>query len=337
MGCNPTVVFVKPGEVALEQRDKPDPQGDELLIRTRCTQISIGTELTLLKGEFPAESIWGNLARYPLEPGYSNIGRVEKVGANVSGDWIGKRVATYSGHARYVTAKPRNARIVEHEAVSDEHAAFFTIAEIVMNAVRRSHLCWGESAVVYGAGPLGQLIVRFCRIAGVRPVVAVDMADSRLACLPRDAAVVPVNSRKDDVATVVKELTRGRLADVVFEVTGSAALIPEEFGALRDEGRFVIVSSPSGPTEFDFHDLCNWASYTIIGAHNRSHPPVATPGNPWTQFRHAELFFDLLGSGELDLDPLITHRPSYTEVCELYRMLLEDRSPAMGVLIDWTD
>jgi threonine dehydrogenase-like Zn-dependent dehydrogenase len=125
------------------------------------------------------------------------------------------------------------------------------------------------------------------------------------------------------------------MADVVFEVTGNAEAIPEEARLLRRLGRLVIVSSPRGPSLFDFHDLCNSPSLTIIGAHNSSHPAYETLNNPWTNHRHAELFFDLVADGRLDVGRLISHRVPYTEAPGVYEQLLEDRSRMMGVLFEW--
>jgi threonine dehydrogenase-like Zn-dependent dehydrogenase len=51
--------------------------------------------------------------------------------------------------------------------------------------------------------------------------------------------------------------------------------------------------------------------------------------------RDAELFFDWLASGAMDMSPLISHRASYQDAPKLYQMLLEDRSKAMGVILNW--
>ena len=77
------------------------------------------------------------------------------------------------------------------------------------------------------------------------------------------------------------------------------------------------------------------ADLTIIGAHNSSTPSHETPANPWTWHRHSELFFDLLSDGELDVEPLISHCEPYTNAPAMYQMLLTDRTPAMGVILDW--
>ena len=129
--------------------------------------------------------------------------------------------------------------------------------------------------------------------------------------------------------------TRGRKADVAFELTGNGAAIPGEVASLRLQGRLVILSSPRSASEFDFHDLCNAPSITIIGAHNFSHPMHATPDNPWTFARDAELFFDWVAAGEMDMSPLVSHRGSPANAPGLYRMLLRDRTQAMGVVLRW--
>jgi 2-desacetyl-2-hydroxyethyl bacteriochlorophyllide A dehydrogenase len=329
---NPTIVFPKPGEVVLEDREVPKIKENEVLVRTKKSLISIGTELTILSGQFPHKSYWANYGRYPFIPGYSNIGEVVEIGLNVSKDLLGKTVASYSPHALY-NAVPQDALRFVPSEISHEDASFFTIAEIVMNGVRRSQLTFGESVVVYGAGLLGQLTARICKIAGAKPIIVVDVSDYRLSFLPNNIA--RINPSTQDVVSEVRRLTKERLADIVFEVTGNPNIITEELKCLRRLGRFVVLSSPRGPSTIDLHDFCNAPSFTFIGAHNSSHPPVETLNNPWTYKRHAELFFDLLLSKELDVSKLITHRVSYKDAPKVYDELLEDRTKAIGVVLDW--
>lgn len=334
MTGNETIVFEAPKSVAIEDRERPAPDPGEVLIETTRTLVSTGTELAVLSGEYSANSQWANHATYPFDPGYNNIGEVIETGSGVDSIDVGQRVATYGSHAEYTVASGDACRPVPDD-VSDDEAAFFTISEIVMNGVRRSDLAWGETVAVYGLGLLGQFTVRCCRIAGARPVVALDLATDRLEFVPEDAAVRTVNVAKDDPETELREATGDRLADVVFEVTGNPDAITDELDVLRDQGRFVVLSSPRGETAFDFHDHCNAPSYRIIGAHNSSHPPVETPANPWTNHRHAELFFDLIQADELRVDPLVSHRAAYADAASIYDALLDDRSEAMGVLLEW--
>ncbi len=333
---NPTIVFSQPGKVVIEQRPVPHPPKDSVLIMTRRTLISTGTELTILSGDFPKDSAWSRYGRFPFVPGYDNVGEVIDVGEGVSRDWIGKKVASRNPHALFVTV-PLDPLVPIIRDISDDEAVFFTIAEIVMNGVRRGEVRLGESVIIYGAGLLGQFAARLCRLCGARPVFVVDIAEARLRRLPDDPCIIKLNPPGDDVISIVKKETRGRMADVVFELTGNQALIPDEFSCLREQGRFVVLSSPRGPTMFDFHDLCNSPSFTIIGVHNRSHPRVSTPDNPWTNKRNAELYFDLIADDELDVRTLISHRVPYQEAPSTYQKLLEDRSQAMGVILIWSE
>jgi len=331
---NPTVVFPSTRQIAVEDRPMPACGEGEVLIRTQRSLISTGTELTILSGDYEEGSAWMKIARFPFVPGYSNVGEVVDAGPGVNRQWVGRRVATYGSHALFVKAKLAVTRPVQRE-IADDHASFFTIAEIVMNGVRRGGVTWGEAVAVYGMGLLGQLTARFCRLAGARSVFCIDTADARLARVPSGGGFIKINPRRDDPAAAVRQATRDRMADVAFEVTGNPAAIPGEFAVLRRGGRMVILSSPRGRTTFDFHDLCNAPSFTIIGAHNYSHPEVPTNASPWTQLRHGELFFDLVADGDIDVEPLISHRRPFADAPELYRMLMEDRSEAMGVVMAW--
>lgn len=327
------IVFPEPNEVRIEERTVESPDANEVLVRTERSLISTGTELTVLSGEHPPGSRWDEF-EYPFTPGYNNVGTIVETGRDVDHLATGDRVATYGPHAEYVVADVNGCRSVP-ESVGVDEAAFFTIAEIVMNGVRRGRLTWGETSVVYGLGLLGQLAVRCCHAAGARPVIGVDAAEPRVTYLPDRQNVHGVHVGDSDSAEAVVDLTDGELADVVFELTGNPDVIPTEFGALRDQGRFVVLSSPKGATEFDFHDLCNAPSYEIIGAHNASHPDAVTPANPWTQRRHAELFFEYLADGTMSVTSLVSHEEPYNAAPEMYEMLSADRSEALGVLLEW--
>ncbi|MBV7340017.1 zinc-binding alcohol dehydrogenase [Chloroflexi bacterium TSY] len=332
---NPTIVFLEPKKVAIQEYPIPTPQEGELLIENKLSLISTGTELTIFSGNFPPDSAWARMGRFPFVPGYANVGDVIDIGEGVSKEWLGKRVASRVKHQLFGCAEVSTVSPVP-DTVSDASATFHTLAQTVSNSVRRGGVSWGDAVVVYGAGILGQLATRFCRLCGARPVVVVDLVKSRLERLPDDIAIHPVDASQEDVVAAVENVTKERFANVVFEATGNPQIIPDEFKVLRRHGRFVVLSSPRGKTEFDFHDLCNSPSFTIIGTHGSSQPPYETWDTPWTKLRSSKFFFDLVSDGELELESLISHREPFTEASNLYRMLLEDRSQAMGVLLEWS-
>jgi 2-desacetyl-2-hydroxyethyl bacteriochlorophyllide A dehydrogenase len=337
---NTAVVFDGPGAVSVTAQPVPEPSANEVLIETERTLISTGTELAQFD---PTANPYVDDAEYdyPIQPGYCNIGTVVECGENVTSTAVGQTVASYSSHAKYVTAADPETT-TDHfgtfrpvgPAVPPEDAAFFTIAEIVMNGIRRGRVDWGECVGVFGLGLLGQIAVRVAHHAGAAQVVGYDLDDDRRSYLPETPRVSGLDPTADDT-TGFEDAPGDELADVVFELTGNPSAIPSEFDVLREQGRLVVLSSPRGETTFNFDEYCSQPSYEIIGSHNASHPSVATPHNPWTQQAHAEVFFHLLSTGELAVSNLITNRYAPEDAEDVYPMLSEDRTQALGVIFEW--
>jgi threonine dehydrogenase-like Zn-dependent dehydrogenase len=65
-----------------------------------------------------------------------------------------------------------------------------------------------------------------------------------------------------------------------------------------------------------------------------THPEVETPFNPWIKRRNAELFCNLAVAGRLQLDDLITHRYLWRDAPAAFKMLVEDRTQAMAVILE---
>jgi 2-desacetyl-2-hydroxyethyl bacteriochlorophyllide A dehydrogenase len=331
---NPTLVFPAVGEVDVVARERPDPGAGEVVVETGRSLVSTGTELTILSGDYPEGGRWDDYADYPFDAGYSNVGEVVAVGADVSGLAVGDRVASRAPHARYAAVDAERATPLP-DAVDDEAATFFALAAVAMNGVRRGEVDWGEAVAVFGAGLIGQLAARFARVAGARPVVVSDPATDRLGYLPAEPEVRRVDPRDTAPRDALKRENRGHLADVVVEATGNPEAVPNEIAPLREQGRLVILSTPRGDSAFDFGEQCNWGSYRIVGAHENSHAPTATPRDPWSHDRHFELFFDLVADGRITPGELITHRTPLSEAPGTYESLLADRSDALGVVIEY--
>ncbi|MCA1621614.1 MAG: zinc-binding alcohol dehydrogenase [Acidobacteria bacterium] len=221
------------------------------------------------------------------------------------------------------------------DEVPDEDATFGTLSEVVMNGLRRGQLTWGESVAVVGLGLLGQLCVRLCALAGARTVYGIELSPRRLGWMPGGEPYCALSGPAGEFKDTILERNKGRLLDVVFELTSAPDAIPGQLTLLRPQGRFVILSSPRGATLFDFHDLCNRQSFTIVGAHGFSHPPAESFNNPWTGRRHGELFLDLLAAGRLTVGELISHRIPHGRAPEAYELLASRREEAMGVVLEW--
>ncbi|MCS7145873.1 MAG: zinc-binding dehydrogenase [Nitrososphaerota archaeon] len=330
------VACVNPLDVRVVESELPSVGAGEFLVRASITAISTGTELTLYTGEYPAGSVWQSIAKYPLNLGYCHLGDVVEVGEGVKDLSVGERVVGWKPHSMYAVYGGGDSWVKVPEDVADEEAVVTNLATISINAVRRAKIRLGECVVVYGLGPIGVLAALFSKLSGGFPVIGVDLYERRRRLAERIGAVhFTLDGGDSAVADKVRELNRGRLADVVFEATGSPSAFLAEFQALRRQGRMIILSSPRGPVPFDFHDLCNWPSHTIIGAHVASHPESETPDNPWTRRRNGELYLDLVKSGTISLKSLVTHRFKWRDAAQAYRLLHQERGTTGIVLLDW--
>ncbi len=330
-----TVVCVEPERVVVQEEDVPDVGPGTFLVRAKLSAISTGTELTLVTADFLPESVWARLAKYPLKLGYSHFGEVVAVGEGVDNVKVGDKVVGWKNHSQFVLYRKGEFCVKVPEGVPDEAAAVFALAIISLNGVRRAKIQLGESVVVFGLGPIGIWAAQFARLAGARPVIGVDLLPERREWAKKAGLDEVLDGKDPKLVDKISTLTKGRMADVVFEVTGHPDAILDEVKVLRRQGRLIILSSPRGKTLFDFHDWCNWPSISIIGAHTSSHPPHENPEDPWTRERNTELFFDLVRNKEVVAAELVTHRFKADDAPSAYQLLMTERGKTGIVLLDW--
>lgn len=330
---NPSIVVTAPGRVEVESKPIPVPGPNEILIKTKLSLISTGTEISRLEGKASGKE-WQLLSDYPFVPGYSNVGVVIRVGKNDHESLVGSRVHSHGKHQCY-TLSPIDRVTQVPDPLSDEEVPFTTLGKVAMNGLRRVGFTWGESVVVAGLGLLGQLICQLCCLAGARRIYVLEHSKFRKEGLPSDERIIILEGNLDSQIKQLKYHNRKRLADVVFEATGNPELIPQLPQFLRPQGRLAMISSPSGPSSFDFHDLCNRKSISIIGAHGFSHPPYENYSNPWTSWRHGELFLDYVREGLVSTSPLVSHRFDFSNAKQAYDLLLEHKEQTLGVILDW--
>jgi 2-desacetyl-2-hydroxyethyl bacteriochlorophyllide A dehydrogenase len=311
------------------------PKAGQLLIETRSSVISTGTECIALSGNFAAGTHWDNWVKYPFQNGYLNAGIVVEVGEGVEGFAVGDRVASRAHHHQYVLADANRA-IKIPEGVSEEDAAWFGLACIVQIGVRRTQHELGDSVVVIGAGLLGQLTVQYLRLSGAKEIIVVDTAQSRLDLAAAHGATRTLAMPVQDVKESVLEATDGRGADVVYDITGHPAVFSPALGLARRFGKLLLLGDAGRPEEQRLTSDVITRGVQIIGSHDGY--PIAQDNEyfHWTHTNMARLFFTYLERGQMNVSDLVTHRYSPKQAAEAYEMLLTDRSKAMGVVFDWT-
>lgn len=326
------VVFPEAERAALAQEEIAVPPSGMLQVRATCSLISTGTELICYHGACDADSHWAQYARYPHRPGYSLVGRVSAVGEGTQGFEVGQRVAVTANHRQYVNLKPEQVWGNIPDELSDEQAAWTSLAVITQTGVRMAEHVMGDRAVVIGLGPLGQLVVQYLRALGLAEVLVVDRVQERLDLAARHGATAAFCGAASDAKDFVLEHAGGTLADVVYDVTGHYAVLPTALPLARDHGKLILLGDSPHPSKQHLtYDVLS-RQVQIIGSRSSWLPPQYAY---WTPQRMGELFYTYLMKGQMSVDGLVSHRFAPTEAGEVYRLLAERRTETMGVLFQW--
>jgi 2-desacetyl-2-hydroxyethyl bacteriochlorophyllide A dehydrogenase len=328
------IVFPEARSVAVVESDVAEPGEGEVRCRARTSLVSTGTESFCLDGVFDAGTFWEEWVEYPFAPGYSMVSDVVDVGPGVTQLSVGDRVATSTPHSSVFLA-PATECLRVADGVTDDQACWTSLACTTQLGVRRVDLKLGESVAVVGLGALGQLVVRYLALCGARRIVAIDTTRSRLDLAVAGGATDTIEADAASALDVVRDLTGGRLLDAAFDITGHPAVLAPTTRLVHPLGRVVLLGDTPTPSRQALGPRIVADSVSVLGVHASSAPAVATLRDPWSEAAMADLFFHLVESGRMDVDPLTTHRFAPEQAAEVYDALRRDRSGFLGVFLDW--
>jgi predicted dehydrogenase/threonine dehydrogenase-like Zn-dependent dehydrogenase len=278
----------------------------------------------------------------PLPLGYCNVGFVSEVGQGVVGFNPGDRVASNGPHAEIVKV-PQNlcARIPDN--VSDEQAVFTVVGAIGLQGIRLAQPTLGEAFVVTGVGLIGLLTVQLLRAHGCR-VLAIDFDATKLALAEQFGAETCNPGLGEDPVAAGLAFSRGKGVDgvIITASTKSNDPVIQAARMSRQRGRIILVGvtglelnrADFYEKELSFQVSCSYGP-------GRYDPSYEDQGHDyplgfvrWTEQRNFEAVLDMLSSGQLDVEPLITHRFAFDKASEAYRVLTEERA-ALGILLEY--
>ncbi|MGN6761334.1 MAG: zinc-dependent alcohol dehydrogenase [Leifsonia sp.] len=200
--------------------------------------------------------------------------------------------------------------------VSLRDAALVEPVAVAVHDVRRSELGPGDRAVVIGAGPIGVLIATAATAFGAEVVIAEIDANRRAAA--EEMGLRTLDPSAVDQVAWVEEWTGGAGADVVFEVSGSAAAVLGATSLAKVRGTLVVVAIHSQPRPLDLHRLF-WRELRILGARVYER-------------RDFERAVELVAEGAIPADRLITRVVPLAETASAFEALEEGR--AMKLLVE---
>lgn len=242
-----SLFFERPGAVSLRTEPAPLPGPGEVLVRTRFSAVSSGTERLFYRGRIPADmpldtaipSLAGR-AGYPFKYGYAAAGRVVALGGGVPDDWSGRRVFAFNPHESHFTANPADLFELPEE-VGWRDGVFLPNMETAVSFLMDGRPVLGETAAVFGLGIVGLLTTALlCRFP-LAAVVAVDPLPERRA-LARGLGGRVQPAAPDEAAGILSDLTSGAGPDLIYEVSGSPAALDQAVGIAGFDTRIVVGS-----------------------------------------------------------------------------------------------
>jgi predicted dehydrogenase/threonine dehydrogenase-like Zn-dependent dehydrogenase len=363
------------GKLELAEVPAPACGAGQLLVRTRASVVSPGTErqamdfarrslvgkarnrpdlvkqvLRKLSQEGPAPTVRAVMTRLdaPQPLGYACAGVVEAVGSGVVGFAPGDRVACagagYANHAEWV-AVPENLVVRVPDEVPLEKAAFATLGAIALQGVRVAAPSLGEIGAVVGLGLLGQLSVQLLRANGCR-ALGIDLDPARVKAA-RDQGAEWVAKPGDDFAVWKDAATAGHGADFVLVTAASESSEPLALAAelCRQKGRMVCVGSTAMHLDRRWLyekelELRMSMSYGP-GRYDRRYEelgldyPLAYVR--WTENRNLDAFLALLRSGAVDPYALDVREAPFAEAESAYEDLARGELGSLALVFRYDE
>ncbi len=272
--------------------------------------------------------------------GYSLAGRVIEVRGDVPGIAVGDLVACGGDHAAHasVVAVPRNLVAKVPEGVEPAHAALATIGAIALHGLRLGAPQLGESAVVIGAGLVGQLAARFAVAAGLRVTVVDPSPDRVAAALSHGAA--DGYSDPERAISGVHAATNGVGADhvLVCAAASSPAALATGAELARDRGALTLVGAvpitldraPLFEKELTFRVSRSYGPGRYDPAYEHVGDDYPIGFVRWTEQRNIAGVLDLIGRGLVNVDDLVGEIVDPDTAPALYERLADGNVTGLG-------
>jgi threonine dehydrogenase-like Zn-dependent dehydrogenase len=313
----------------------------EVAVRVDWTAVSPGTECANYRALDPDVLDKDSWCPYPWNAGYAGVGRVIAIGKKVKEYAVGDRVVGGMTHGTHWRGDIDKLLTPANPDLQPEYAAYTPILGICVTALQvlDKSVDPFQTVGVWGQGTIGNLTGQILQRAGYR-VIGIDPIAQRrelsLQCGIREVLDPTAEGFADQVA----EITKGDGFDVGVDTTGAAPVtirIPEY---LRLRGQLVLMthwrSQPLVDASPFIHKVF-WNGITVHGAHMRTpgHEPwgdwFVLQQRKWIKIQHE------LATGDINMEPLISHKVLPARCKEVYEGLCFNQTEWWGVAVDWRD
>jgi L-iditol 2-dehydrogenase len=332
------------GDVRYEETDIPKIGPGELLVKVG-TALTCGTDVKTYKRGHPIL-----IKHIPALFGHEYAGTIEAVGEGVQRFREGMRVvATNSApcgecffckrdmpnlcaelkdnlvngaFAEYIRVPEGVVRWNTHQipdSLSFRDAALTEPLACVVHGIEESNIRLGDTVVIIGAGPIGQMMIMLAKKSGASTVIASDLADLRRDIATKAGADITIDPSKEDPVNRVREETSGRGADVVIEAVGLPKLWEQAVGMTRDAGTTVLFGGAASGTTFEVDTVrFHYGQLTLKGVFH-------------LKPRHVEQALQLIIAKDVNPELLVSHEMPLRSINEALEMMSEGKSMKVAI------
>ena len=304
------VILNGPEDLALATLELTPPEAGDLVVDIRHSGISTGTEKLFWSGRMPPFPGMG----YPLVPGYEAAGEVVEAAPGTGfrpGDAVFVPGATcyvgahglFGGAAgRLVTPARRAVRI---DSTLGADGALLALAATARHALAAPGALFPE--LIVGHGVLGRLLARLTVAAGAPPPVVWEADPDRRAGADGYDVIAPEADPRRDYLSV-------------YDASGDAGLLDTLIGRIAKGGEIVLAGFYPGKIGFAFAPAFMREARLRVAAEWEPDDMVAVRS--------------LVGSGDLSLGGLVTHRAAASDAPAAYRTAFSDPA-CLKMILDW--
>ncbi len=333
-------VMIHPGEIIFQDIECPKTEKNQ--IKVKMMKIGVcGSDVHVNHGKHPYTS-------YPVVQGHEVAAQVVEVGSDVTDFSVGDKVTiqpqvvcgecypcrnglyndcevlkvmgfqtTGMASEYFVVDSAKALKLPED--MSYEYGALVEPLAVAVHAVRRAGEIKGRKALVFGGGPIGNLVAQAAKAMGAEKVMVSELSAYRLE-VAQKCGLYTVNSQEEELPHKMEEVFGKDRADIIFECVGSEITIGQAILYARKGSRIVVVGVFAAPGKMDMG---------LIQDHE-----LELVGSAMYRVEDYIKAIELIGRDEIRLEDLITHHVPFEQYEEAYKIIDEQKDRAMKVMID---
>jgi 2-desacetyl-2-hydroxyethyl bacteriochlorophyllide A dehydrogenase len=337
------LLFTGPQTLEIGLEELPALPADQVLIQAQFSAISPGTELLIYQGQAPtsleADSSLSTLAgdlNYPLRYGYSLVGKVVEIGAEVDPDLKDRNVLAFHPHANFIHASPKELILLNKE-LDPLDAVFLPNMETAVNLIHDGSPLLGEIVIVFGQGVVGLLTTSLLDRYELSELITVDPIQSRRDWSNKLGAQMVIDpgdhAALQHISNYLGLPAHDAGADLCFELSGQPSVLDQAIRFTRFSGR-IIVGSWYGTrrASVDFGGRFHRNRIQISSSQVSTIKPELSAR--WNKKRRIDLVEQLLR--EVQPSRLVTQIIHLEKAAEAYALLDQSPDDAIAVIFRYT-